>query len=112
MFTCLTPVVLASLMFVGNEGDAGYIGVQIKSGESDGIVIQDVVADGPAAKGGLKADDVVVKVNGKEVTDLQDFVKMVRGTKPGDELKLTVKRDGKEKEIKIKVGKKPDDGTA
>ena len=109
MFTCLA-VMVASLIFAGNEGDAGYIGVQIKSGDSDGIVIQDVVPDGPAAKPGLKADDVVVKLNGKEVTDLQEFVKAVRATKVGDELKLVVKREGKEKEIKIKVGKKPDDG--
>jgi S1-C subfamily serine protease len=96
----------AALMFCG-DGEPGYIGVQIKN-EDGAVAITMVVADSPADKAGLKAEDVVLKMNGQHVTDVQSFVQKVRDTKPGDEIKLVVKRDGKEQEIKVKVGKKPD----
>lgn len=109
MSAVFAPVVIAVLMFTGGDDEKGYLGVQLKKEADDGpIVIQAVVDDSPAAKAGLKEDDVIFKLNGDEVTDLGDFVKKIGAAKPGDEIKLVVKREGKEKEVKVKLGKKPD----
>jgi S1-C subfamily serine protease len=105
------PLLLIGLLvpFVRAEDKPGYIGVQIKKG-ADGktAIIQDVVADSPAAKAGLKVDDVIEKIDGKEFENLEAFVMKVRSFKPGDKIKLTIKRDGKEKEIEVTAGKAPE----
>jgi len=109
MSACLAPMVAAALMFCG-EGEPGYIGVQIKKDDGGAVTIQMVMADSPAEKAGLKEEDVILKLNGEEVGDLPGFVQKIKDTKPGDEIKLLIKRDGKEMEVKVKVGKKPDSG--
>ena len=115
----LTPLALIALLVVGVRADdkkkedkdkpakAGYLGVKIDPADGK-IRITEVFDDGPAAKGGLKADDVVVKLDGKEFTDFPDFVAAVRAHKPGDKITLTVKRGDKEMEIKITAGEAPD----
>jgi S1-C subfamily serine protease len=85
----------------------GYLGVQIR--DDDGkIVVVEAFKDSPADKAGVKADDVITKIDGKDPGTLEEFIKTIRGKKPGDEVKLIVTRDGKEKEIKVKIGEKPD----
>src|SRR5438876_164020 len=56
---------------------------------------------------GFIGPDVIVKMNGKKVDDLNDFVQAVRDTKPGETIVLAVLRADKEVEIKVKVGKLP-----
>ncbi len=89
------------------EAKPGYIGIMIGQNDDGKITIQDVVSGAPADKGGLKANDVVLKIDGKEIADIEGFVKAVRGHKPGDKITLTVKRGDKEMEIKITAGEKP-----
>ena len=88
------------------EEPQGYIGVMIKK-STEGIEITGLVGDGPAEKAGIKEGDVIKKFNGDEVVNLalEDFVKKIKGSKPGDEVKLVILREGKEKEIKLKIGK-------
>jgi len=102
-------VVLAAVgANVHAEEKQGYIGVQVKKHHDDkGATVQAVIDDGPAAKAGLKADDVITKIDGKEFETLEEFVQKVRSSKPGDKIKLTVMRDGKEKEIEVTAGEAP-----
>jgi uncharacterized protein (TIGR03067 family) len=86
------------------EGLAGYIGVQIKvDDDSKQVVVSDTVPGGPAAKAGLKKDDVVLKIGDQYATDLKSVVNMIRKVKPGSELTLRIRRDGKEKDITLKA---------
>ena len=113
----LTPLALIALFVVAVRADdkkkedkpakAGYLGIKIDGGDGS-IRISEVVGGGPAEKGGLKADDVVTKIDGKEVKDLQEFITAVRAHKPGDKISLTVKRGDKDMEIKITAGEAPD----
>jgi C-terminal processing protease CtpA/Prc len=92
------------------EGN-GYIGIQIKADpDNGGVSVEGVVEDGPAAKGGLKAGDVIVQIGDVKLKDkeLPEVVGLVRDSKPGDTITLKVKRDGKDKTIKVKVGKRPE----
>lgn len=109
MATILSPIVFAGLLLAGAEDTGGYVGIQIKKDiDVEGIIVVAIVGDGPADKAGLKKDDIILKLNGDKVGVLQQFVEKIRESKPGDEVKLLIMRDGKEKEIKVKVGKMPD----
>ncbi|MDO4879112.1 MAG: DegQ family serine endoprotease [Neisseria sp.] len=66
-----------------------------------GALISEVIPEGPAAKSGLLAGDVVLKVNGEDVRSSNELPVMVGWTMPGKEVTLTVWRDGKTLEQKI-----------
>jgi Do/DeqQ family serine protease len=69
-----------------------------------GALIVDVVKGGPAEKGGLKKDDVVIGYGGKEIPDSGTFRNEVANTPVGSEAKVTVLRNGKKIELTVKVG--------
>jgi uncharacterized protein (TIGR03067 family) len=90
----------------GPAGGMGWLGVQIRK-EDDQISVTDVFDGSPAKKAGLKKDDILVKVGEEEVSDLPSMVRMIQQAKPGSELAIVVKRDGKEQRITAKVGVLP-----
>jgi S1-C subfamily serine protease/photosystem II stability/assembly factor-like uncharacterized protein len=65
-------------------------------------IVGSVNAGSPAEKAGLKTGDKILAVDGKEVTDAEEYLKAV-GTdkKPGDKLKLTIERDGKKSQMEV-----------
>jgi S1-C subfamily serine protease len=100
---------LAALVLLGGlagrAAAAGFLGVSLAPADiSDGVIIQDVVPDSPAAKAGLKAEDLIIKVDGKEFKNLQKFVEIIQGHKKGDMITLTLIRDGKPMEVKVALG--------
>ncbi len=72
---------------------------------TDGVLIGDVSADGPAAKAGLQRGDVVVKLDGDAVKDITSFRNRVAMIKPGSKAKLEVMRDGNSKTVSVTIGK-------
>lgn len=72
--------------------------------EGDGAFVQDIVDDSPAEKAGIEASDIIVKYNGKSVEDASDLRKLIKKTKPGEKVKLTIIREGKEKSLTAKIG--------
>ena len=73
----------------------------------DGVVIIEVVKDSPAEKAGLKPMDVVKKLGEKDVTDVPSFVTVMRASKPGDEMKVSIIREKKTEELTVTLGKRP-----
>ena len=71
--------------------------------DTQGVLVADVIAGGPAEKAGIKRYDVITAVNGEKIEDSNVFRNKVAGTPPGTEIKLTVVRDGKEQEITAKL---------
>ncbi|RMF57010.1 MAG: DegQ family serine endoprotease [Calditrichaeota bacterium] len=70
----------------------------------EGVLIADVVEDSPADKAGIKEGDVVIKLNGKPVTNSAQLRNEIAATRPGTKVKLTVLRDGDEKTITVELG--------
>ena len=74
--------------------------------EKDGsVTVTWVTAASPADEAGLAAGDVVLKVDGREVKRRKTILEYVHGKKPGATIVLTIRRDGEEREIEIKLGK-------
>ena len=53
---------------------------------------------------GIKLNDVILRADARAVTGLTNLRDMVRAHKPGDEITVTIRRDGKESDLKVKLG--------
>lgn len=114
----MRPFVLVAalgLLFVGaaraDDPPEGSIGAEL-SIENDTLVVGSIDPGGPAEKAGLKAGDVIVKINDLVVREKGLTAKEVEAAgeeilkhKPGAKIKLTIKRDGKEHKLELTVGK-------
>ncbi|MBN1173040.1 MAG: trypsin-like peptidase domain-containing protein [Micromonosporaceae bacterium] len=88
----------ADQLLAGGKVAHPYLGVRVSDGEG-GAVVADVVAGGPAAQAGLQRGDIVTKINDQVVEDSSDLVAAVRAAKPGDEIRVTFRRDGAERQV-------------
>jgi serine protease Do len=73
-------------------------------GETHGVLVQDVIKNGPAEKAGIKAEDIVVALNGKPLKDGDDLITRVADLPVGSPAILTVDRGGKKMDFKLTVG--------
>ena len=98
----------------------GWLGVSIQPLSDDmartyrmknnkGAQISDVTSDSPAEKGGLKADDVVVGVDGKGIEDNSDLSRYIASKSPGTTVNLRVLRGGAEQRIAVTLGTFPEE---
>src|SRR5690606_7602205 len=72
-----------------------------------GILVQDVVKDGPAASSGLQSGDIITSLDGRAVTTVPEFRTTIARTRPGSTVRLGVWREGKEKVISVELGELP-----
>lgn len=73
-----------------------------------GVLVSRVEEDGPAGKAGIKAGDVVLKIEGRSVRDGGDLRDELRKAEPGSEVSVTVQRDGKPMDLKVKLAGSPE----
>ena len=84
------------------EGERPYLGtIPDFAVDAEGYALQDVVPDGPAAKAGLKAGDVITKFADDKITSLDDIDKALRKFKAGNKVKVTVQRNGKDVTVEV-----------
>ena len=83
----------------------------IEESDEGGVMIADVLAGGPADAAGLVPGDLIVAVDGEELSDDVDFAELIGAYAPGDEVTLTVTNaESNEKmEIPVVLGVHPDD---
>jgi len=100
-----------------NAASRGWLGVYVQDVTTElmeamdlkslkGVLINDVIDDSPADEAGLERGDVVVQFNDEKIADTDQFVKLIRDTKPDDLAKITVIRDGNRNVIEVKMGKR------
>jgi uncharacterized protein (TIGR03067 family) len=91
-----------------SEGLSGFVGLQLKAGEDNNeVLVVTPLKDSPADKAGFKKDDVILKVAGAAVADLQGTINTVRKAKPGDRIEFRIRREKEESTITVKVGVLP-----
>jgi serine protease Do len=98
----------------------GWLGVMIQQVTTDlaenfgldkpiGALVGQVIPDSPADKAGLKAGDVIIEYNGKEVSQMTMLPAMVANTSVGQKARLVLIREGKKQNITVEIGKLEDD---
>jgi serine protease Do len=86
------------------KGDlAEYYGVDGKSG----VMVVDVVPGDPADKGGIKPKDIITAVNSKKITTSRDLTNLAANLVVGDTANVTILRDGEQKMLQVKIGRRP-----
>ena len=83
----------------------GWLGIQFS--RDDRLAVDIVLPDGPAAKAGIKTGDVILKVDVTTVTRFTDLVNYIQSKKPGQIIKLLVRRGDQEIETNVTLGKRP-----
>ena len=82
---------------------AESFGLQQKSG----AIVAGVLQGGPADKAGIKPGDILVSVNGEDITDTTKLLNTVAQIKPGTPTKVHVVRKGKQFDVNVVIGKRP-----
>ncbi|NRN75325.1 Serine protease Do-like HtrA [Lactobacillus helveticus] len=77
--------------------------LKIKSNLKNGIYIAFVSRNGSAANAGIKSGDVITKVDGKKVDDVASLHSILYSHKVGDTVNVTVNRNGKDVDMKVKL---------
>ena len=72
-----------------------------------GAFISGVEPRGPADSAGLRQGDVVIAANGEAIENFNELLETIAFRQPGDELTLTVLRGGREREITVELGARP-----
>jgi serine protease Do len=85
---------------------------QFHLAEATGALISQVNKGSPADRAGLKAGDVIVRFDGKEVQDNRQLRNLVAATAPGVKTKVDVVRNGREETFLVTIGKMPVEATA
>ena len=73
----------------------------------EGIYVKDVETFSAAEKGGIKIGDVIIKADGKDAKTMDELNEIKNSHSIGDEMTITVNRDGKEIDLKITLGEQP-----
>lgn len=77
-----------------------------------GALVEEVLPNTPAAKAGIEASDVIVKINGEEIRDDNHLRKVVGTMRPGTKATMELYRDGKLKTVDVTLGDYPEELTA
>jgi serine protease Do len=97
------------------DGESGWLGVEIDEVTAEkakdlkispvrGVLVTDVEPESPAAKAGLKENDVITKYEGQTIEGAVQFRRLVRETPPGRAVTLTISRTGSSRDISVELG--------
>jgi len=75
-------------------------------GATQGVFVDDVESEGPAAKAGVKAEDIIISLNGQPIKDGDDLISRVSATPVGTVVTVGVLRDGKKMDFRVTVGER------
>ncbi len=110
----MARTVLEQLINTGKvrRGQLGVVALKIPSEEAakmgvtqgPGVVVYRVQQGGGAERAGIREGDVITALNGEAVNEPNTFRNKIASTPPGTEITLTVKRDGKEQQVRATLG--------
>src|SRR5947209_1469585 len=92
------------------EGGGSYLGVEMTEVTKDnfakyglsgvrGVAIAKVSENSPAAAAGLQAGDVILRIDGEEVTGVRKLTRLVGEVDPDHQVRVTISRNGREQEL-------------
>ncbi len=88
-----------------NENLSQHFGTDIKKG----ILVPQVLENGPAGQAGIQPEDIIVELNGQAVEDSGSFKSRVGSTAPGSRVTLGIVRGGQKMNIEVTLGELPKD---
>lgn len=103
-------VSIADQLIASGTASHGMLGVTVKAATTTvgsdtyvGAEVQDVSAGSGASAAGIRSGDVIVKVEGQEVTSPKQLIGYVRRYKAGDTIAMTIVRDGATQDVSVRI---------
>lgn len=103
-------VSIADQLIASGSASHGMLGVTVKAATTTvgsdtyvGAEVQDVSAGSGASAAGIRAGDVIVKVEGQEVTSPKQLIGYVRRYKAGDTISMTIVRNGQTQDVSVRI---------
>jgi putative serine protease PepD len=95
----------------GEPRSEGFLGVTLedRTDGGQGALVTDVTDGSPAEDGGLEVGDVVVEVDDSVTDGRAGVIAAIRDHEPGDEVEITVVRDGAEERFTVTLAERQDD---
>lgn len=90
------------------EGGRGWIGIYFAEAEN-GVLVDNTVPDGPAAKAGLKSGDVIISIAEKKIAGSEDLMSALERAGAGRTVAVTLLRDGKPLEYDVRLTTRPEE---
>jgi len=100
---------IAERIVSGNQPTTtGFLGVSSTDAtdSATGATVMEVTAGSPAADAGLRPGDVIVAVDGTAVSGASALGRLIGARAPGDEVTITILRDGEERELRTALGRR------
>lgn len=97
--------------FIGVSGEAISAEVAELYSLPKGISVKEVIKDSPAEKAGIKKGDIIIKIDGKEVSSVPELNRERNNHKIGDTVTLTLLRSGKEEDVQVVLAEEPKDAS-
>jgi serine protease DegQ len=83
------------------------VAAQLGLDRAGGVVVLQVIADSPAARAGLQPGDVLTRMDDTAIDTVEDLFGALRQHRPGDQVRLTVVRGGREQQVTATLGDSP-----
>lgn len=99
------PVVGVQILDLTNRYALYRYGINVPDNVDSGIYLVEVNSGYPASDGGLKAGDIITKIDGNEITSVSEFKYELYKHNIGDTIEVTYYRDGKENKTTLKLNK-------
>ena len=77
--------------------------------KAEGILVSETQADSPAEEAGIKQGDILIKLEGTALKDVNDLRNKIALTVPGTEVSVQLIREGKPVDLQVKIGEQPAD---
>jgi len=100
--------VIRGWLGVSVQGITEDIAKNLNLKTAEGALVSDVFKGDPAEKAGIKTGDVIIEIDGKDVRDTHELIKIVAGVTVGDKVEIKVLRDGRQKAFTVKVTERPE----
>jgi len=85
-----------------------WLGMVVSEFGVEGVIVQQVFADSPAHKAGVKRGDIIKAIDGEDVPSTGDLLTGLKDKEPGDEVTLKLLRDDEEMTLQVTLGERPE----
>ena len=93
----------------GGRIERGWLGVSVEDAKS-GVTVANVERTSPAARAGLRTGDTIIAVNGDRIESSRGLIRTIAAVSPGNNVNLSVRRQGRDIDVSVTVGRRPAEG--
>jgi len=93
----------------GGHIDRGWLGVSVQDAPN-GVAIEGVERNSPAARAGIRPGDTILTMNGEHVESSRNLIRAVAAIAPGSSARLSIRRQGRDIDVQVTIGRRPAEG--